>query len=240
MNDSSIERRFRAWINPLQFVSSVKPMPGTKVELPPIDSLLQFLGPPDDHATVEKAIDRYRVISKEKIRLFAAPAENRILRKLVWPLRHAKSSYMVGQWLGTIATCGMIAEITAIMLYDIWFTKRMEQGLKLSGKEAPSIPEFERFGQSARIATLREWDIIDDGVEMCFDLVLSKVTRYRQLWIHDGDTMPADAVEAYHASVVVVVQAIGQETEEGRVVLSEDMIAYLARSGMEPGSDPGT
>ncbi|MEN8150205.1 MAG: hypothetical protein ABFS86_10305 [Planctomycetota bacterium] len=236
MSDTEIERRFRAWINPLQFVSSVKPMPGTEAELPPVESVLKFMGPPDAPVSVEKAVGRYREISREKVRLFAAPAEDRILQKLVWPLRHAKCSYMFGHWMGAIAACGFVAEIAAIMLYDIWFTKRVEQGVKLSGKEAPSIPEFERMGQAERISTLREWDIIDDGVEMCFDLVHTKVTRYRQLWIHDGDTMPADTVEAYNAAVVVVVHAIGQETEEGRVILSEDLVAYLARSGMEPDS----
>ena len=238
MSDSEIDRRFRAWINPLQFVSSVKPMPGTAPELPPAESVLDFMSPLDDPISVEKAVERYRDISKEKIRLFAAPAEARILRKLVWPLRHAKGSYMMGNWLGTIATCDMVAEIAAIMLYDVWFTKRMELGAKLSGKEAPSIPEFERFSQEERIRTLREWDIIDDGVEICFDLIRSKKKRYRQLWIHDGQTMPADAVEAYHAAVVVVVRAIGQETEKGKIVLPEDLVHYLARSGMEPSDLP--
>jgi len=238
VSDQETDRRFRAWINPLQFVSSVKPMPGTTTQLPPVESVLDFLGPPDDHVSVEKAVRRYREISKEKLRLFAAPAEGRILRKLVWPLRHAKASYMMGNWLGTIATCDLVAEITAIMIYDVWFTKRLELGSKLSGKEAATVPEFERFSQADRIKALREWDIIDDGVEMCFDLVLSKRTRYRQLWIHDGQTMPADAVEAYHAAVVVVVNAIGQETEEGRVVLPEDLLNYLARSGMEPSDAP--
>jgi len=238
MSEQEIDRRFRAWINPLQFVSSVKPMPGTTSELPPVESVLDFLGPPDDKVTVRKAVDRYREISKEKIRLFAAPAEGRILRKLIWPLRHAKASYMMGNWLGTIATCDMVAEIVAVTMYDLWFTKRHELGLKTSGKEAPTIPEFERFPQTERISSLREWDIIDDGVEMCFDLILNKRTRYRQLWIHDGASMPADAVEAYHAAVVVVVHAIGQDTDEGRVVLPEDLVGYLARSGMEPSDMP--
>ena len=238
MSEQEVDRSFRAWINPLQFVSSVKPMPGTTSKLPPVDSVLNFLGPPDDKVSVQKAVDRYRDISKEKIRLFAAPAEGRILRKLIWPLRQAKASYMMGHWLGTIATCDMVAEIVAVMTYDVWFTKHLEVGLKASGKEPPTIPEFERFPQAERIRALREWEIIDDGVEMCFDLILNKRTRYRQLWIHDGETMPADAVEAYHASVVVVVHAIGQETNEGRLLLPRDLVNYLARSGMEPSDMP--
>jgi len=238
MSDQEVDRRFRSWINPLQFVSAVEPMPGTTAELPPVESILDFLGPPDDKVTVQKAVDRYREISKEKMRLFAAPAEGRVLRKLIWPLRHAKASYMMGNWLGTIATCDMIAEIVAVMAYDVWFTKRRELGTRTSGKEAPTIPEFERFPQAERIRALREWDIIDDGVEMCFDLILSKRTRYRQLWIHDGETMPADAVEAYHAAVVVVVNVIGQETKEGKLILPKDLVDYLARSGMEPSDMP--
>ena len=75
---------------------------------------------------MKSLIKRYKEISKEKVRFFAAPAEERILNKLVWPLRNAKASYMVGNYLGTIALCGMVSEMVAILLFDISDFKDIE------------------------------------------------------------------------------------------------------------------
>jgi hypothetical protein len=63
------------------------------------------LRPPDAHLT-------FHQISPEPVRLVAVPAEQRILDKLAWPLRHAKASYMVGNYLAVIALYGM-AEMVA-------------------------------------------------------------------------------------------------------------------------------
>jgi hypothetical protein len=229
LKDKQPVRRYRAWINPLQFVSSVEPMPGMESTLPPVESVLDFTSPPDDPMTAEKAVRRYREISREKARMIAAPAIGRVLRKLVWPLRAAKASYMCGNWFATIAICDMVAEVVATMLYDIWLMQRARSGSKVSGQEPPTIAEFEKTAPAEKVEILRTWDVIDDGLEICFDVVNGRRARHRELWVHDRDTMAGDAVEAYHAAVFLAVRVIGQETENGQVVLSEDLAAYLNR-----------
>jgi hypothetical protein len=65
----------------------------------------------------EALAGRYREIAPEPVQLFAVPAEERILDKLIWPLRHAKASFMLGNHVGTIALGGMVAEMVAMLLF---------------------------------------------------------------------------------------------------------------------------
>jgi hypothetical protein len=41
------------------------------------------------------------------------------LDRLVWPLRHAKASYMVGNYLAVIALTGMVAEMVALLQWEV-------------------------------------------------------------------------------------------------------------------------
>src|SRR5262245_12785048 len=104
-------------------------MPKVPVWLNPLDSpigdpataeqILDFMvtpGVPADPATVQS---RYQQITREQPPLVAPPLEDRILTQLIWPLRHAKASYIVGNYLGTIALTGIVAEMSAILLFEL-------------------------------------------------------------------------------------------------------------------------
>ena len=57
---------------------------------PTLEAILRFLCPPDEPVDIDNLLARYRQISTEPVRLFLAPAERRILDKLIWSLRNAK------------------------------------------------------------------------------------------------------------------------------------------------------
>ena len=121
MNESkkSEGKLFQVWINPLQLIDVDEPWSRfSEKELKPED-LIKFLCTPGIECDEKGLIQRYREISQEKKRLFAAPAEERILEKLVWPLRHAKASYMVGNYLGTISLSGMVSEMVAMLFFEM-------------------------------------------------------------------------------------------------------------------------
>src|SRR5262245_55458881 len=87
------------WLNPLD---SPIGDPATA------EQILDFMvtpGVPADPATVQS---RYQQITREQPPLVAPPLEDRILTQLIWPLRHAKASYIVGNYLGTIALTGIV------------------------------------------------------------------------------------------------------------------------------------
>ena len=110
-------RVFKAWINPLAFIEVEFPSAGEPASISP-DTILSFLCPPGTPDDAKSLVERYKRISTGP-KLFAAPAEPRILEKLVWPLRHAKASYVVGNNLSVVALCGMVAEMVAVLLWQL-------------------------------------------------------------------------------------------------------------------------
>src|SRR3972149_4477545 len=115
----SQERLIQAWINPLALLEVDEPWASIEDSGPSLEAIVAFLCPPGTPADIESLVRRYKQISTEPVRLSVAPAEQRILDKLVWPLRHAKASYMVGNYLAVIALCGMVADMVAILLWEL-------------------------------------------------------------------------------------------------------------------------
>jgi hypothetical protein len=112
-------RLMNAVINPSYFLDLDVPAPPGQGERPTLASVLGFLCPGDGGADLSLLSKRYNEISPEPVRLVAVPAEQRILDKLAWPLRHAKASYMVGNYLAVIALCGMVAEMVALLIWEV-------------------------------------------------------------------------------------------------------------------------
>jgi len=166
-------------------------------------------------------ISRYKTISVESIRLFAAPAENRILAKLVWPLRHAKACYMTGNYFGTMSLCGIIAGIIAILLFEI-------SDFTINGKVITGS-EFEKLGQLGRVAILKTYNLIDDQLKNNFDLIRTKRRRYLHIYSQDHDELSGDVVEVFKATVTIVAKIIGQDVRDGKIVLNPALVRYLEK-----------
>ncbi len=115
----SDDKLIEVYVNPLQFIEVDEPWASIETREVTPEAILNFICTPGIGSERDKLISRYKEISIEKQRLFAAPYEQRLLDKLIWPLRHAKAGYMVGNYLGTIALCGMVAEMVAILRFEI-------------------------------------------------------------------------------------------------------------------------
>ena len=99
MNDG---KRLKVFLKPLGFVAATDGPLGAETSEPTPESVLEFLCTPSVDSDVAALLRRCREISADPEPLFAAPADERILEKLVSPLLHAKGSYMLGNYLGTI------------------------------------------------------------------------------------------------------------------------------------------
>ena len=109
----------------------------------------------------DNLINRYRDISKEAKPLVVAPTEENLQSKLINPLKNALACYMTGNCLGTIALCGMVAEMSAILLFEIF-------ELKINGKILDETMQkqlfgstFEKLGQDKRTKILYDYNLID-------------------------------------------------------------------------------
>jgi hypothetical protein len=91
------------FVNPLAFLDI------DRNETIKAEHVLNFLCTPDSRRSVEDMVQLYKKVSVENLTLFAAPAQALLLERLIWPLRQAKGSFMLRNFLGTIALCGMVA-----------------------------------------------------------------------------------------------------------------------------------
>jgi hypothetical protein len=221
------------WINPLQFKELDEPWASMEKRDVTPESLLDFLCTPGIGSDIESLVSRYRQISVEKARLFAAPNEQRILDKLVWPLRHAKAGFMCGNYLGTIALCGMVGEMVALLIFQCSDLRINEIPISEEDQQVVFGRKFEKLGQERRVEILSGFGFIDDTVKNSFDTIRKTRNLYLHLWSQDHEQLPRDAVKCFEAATVLVVSTIGQKiAEDGRLILKPEILNYLNRYGI--------
>jgi hypothetical protein len=225
-------RVFDVFVNPIAFFEVDEPWAKQMAANLSLESVLGYACAPGLKSDLQSLVGRYREISKERKRLFAPPAEEHILSWLIWPLRHAKASYMFGNYLGTVALCGMVAEMATILRWEI-------ADITINGKSLDEDAEkelfgrtFEKLGQERRVDVLRAWGLINDELQTALNTVREKRRKYLHLYTCGHDQLAADAVAVFEAAVTVVVGVIGQDVRDGKIVLTPAMLRYLERIGV--------
>lgn len=228
-------------VNPLQCLAIDEPwasLPGAPpLTLEAVFECLCAEGIPRD---LKSVAERWRELSNENKRLFAPPAEPKVLAKLVWPLRQAKANYVLGNYLATISVCGAIGEMVAMLIWDIADDSAKEhQKMKRKGVV------FEHLGQKERVQDLARCKLIDEEARR--DLTLLRETRRKHLhaWSSDDATTQADAATMYRAALARVVAVVGPvNIREGIPEFDSRFLAYLAKKGLieiprvGPGAEP--
>ena len=103
------EKTFSAWVNPLQIIARDFPSNSNDVDWK--EEIIRFASHPSASQSTEDILQEYDDINQAGKYIFFAPSQDDILNKLIWPLKAAKASYMLGNYLATIALCGMVAEM---------------------------------------------------------------------------------------------------------------------------------
>jgi hypothetical protein len=230
VNESKMsdDRLIEVFVNPIQFTDVDKPWATLNQEVT-AQSVLDFICTPGVGSDIESILSRYKTISIERKRLLAAPNEQRILNKLIWPLRNAKAGYMCGNYLGVIALCGMVAEMVAIFLFEINIFQLNKRIMSDNDQKAVFGSNFEKLGQDRRINVLHTFGVIDDELRISFDTIRSIRRKYLHLWSQDHEKLPSDAVKCFEAAVLLVVSTIGQDLKDGKLLLNKGIIEYLEK-----------
>jgi hypothetical protein len=233
----SDDKTIKVFLNPLQLLEVDEPWAKFSELKPTLESIINFVCTPNIGSDLESIISRYKEISKEKPRLFAAPFEQRILDKLIWPLRHAKAGYMVGNYLGTIALCGMVAEMVAVLLFEISEFNLNKKPMTDKDQSYVFGSKFEKLSQDRRVQVLYAYGIIDDKLKTAFDLIRTTRRKYLHLWSKDHDQLPSDAIDTFNAAILIAVSAIGQNIKDGKLILNPSLVKYLKQKGTYKESD---
>ena len=133
---------------------------------------------------------RYREVSTKDQGLFLSLQESKLVENLFGPLRQAKTSYLIGNYVGTIGLCGMVAEKVAILIHAI--------NTPDEGKRA----RFERYGQARRVKTLKCRSLVSNDSVKAFDAIRAVRKRYLHYWTSTRDDWTAkEAVHIYEAAI---------------------------------------
>ncbi len=223
----------KVFLNPLTFVPAMEDYP----DGPPPELVLDFLCTPGLDSSIAALILRCNQISAEPESFFAAPADERILEKLVWPLLHAKGSYMLGNYLGTISLCGMVSEMLAILIFEMAQPNLNGQGMTERSQKDLFGTSFEKLGQQRRVSILHACNVIDDELKESFDRIRTTRRQYLHLWSKDYGNLSTDAVRCYRDALNVVTFVLGQTIRDGKLVLNAKLTQYLRAQGVLVTSD---
>ena len=162
----SSDGTLEAWMNALDF-PEVEWVRAEDTASTPAETILSFLCPPGTPNDVKSLVERYKRISTSRNRLFAAPAEPRILEELVWPLRNAKASYVLGNNLAVVALCGMVAEMVAVLLWRLAEPELNRRALTEEDETDLFGRRFDELSQQHRVRILRTYSIVPKDVRRC-------------------------------------------------------------------------
>jgi len=219
-----------AQINPLIFWGLDEPI------LNPIDldyeSFVKYACNPNLDVSIDELSKRYKQICSKEKRLSIVPNEKRIMNKMIWPLKYAKSNYIFGNYLGTISLCGLVTEMVAILIFEISDFAINKKPMDNKLQEKIWGRTFENLGQEKRINILHAFGTIDDDIKSKFNVVRSIRRRYLHLWSQDLNQLEPDAKNVYFNTVAIVEKVLGQNFKEGKYIINPKMIKYLKRTGV--------
>ena len=233
------EVELHGWVNPA-ILFSLEPLLEKGAGQPEAAAVLRDLCSPDADASLEAMARRCQEVAPPRNPLGIVPAEKNILTKLIWPLRNARSCYVMGNYLGTIALSGMVAEMVAVVLFDI--AEPSVEGRPLDAKHQVERfgCKFEKLGQKRRIEVLKQLGVLRGTIDKSFLKILSVRRRYLHFWSHDHGDVSADAAKACEAAVAVVVALMGIRFDHGKAILTPAMVKYLKKKGLyKPVEPPG-
>jgi len=192
-----------------------------------------FCVPPGAEADIDDMADRYREIHAAEASEgdFVFPNETTILERIVWPLRQAKACYIVENYLGTIALCGMILEMVAILMFEL--SRPTHNGEPLDEETQRRIfgATFEDLGQQRRVDILRAYGLIGEDQEREFRQAAGIRRGHLHRLSMASDYLAADARSMYRHALVIVETALGPEDASKPWTLRASLVQYLRGKG---------
>ena len=215
--------RIPVYINPLRLFEWDRE-PIAAANLPPDPSperLLQFLCPLGVDSAMPAFKQRYQELNDpQQPYLYFSIEEPGVVDNLFGPLRGALTSYVVGNHVGCIALCGLVAEKLAILRFAA------------NVVDEAQVARFEKADQWRRVKVLKEKGWIEPEMIHDFGTIRAARREYLHHWTQPGSRVGKDAREAYFAAVRLVLKGFGFSFADGALVIETRLIEYLRRHGV--------
>lgn len=238
MSDTTEDRSFKGWVRPLSLLSlRISPYEHLTEHVDPGQLLQDFCNDWTSQA-VERIRARFLRVDTPELDIFVVPAENMVLDKLVWPLRHAKIAFCRSDFLGCIAICGMVCEMATVFVYELVAEASDLSRLESEDREILSEGTYETLRQQERIKGLLRMRVIPQNLAENLD----KVRKIRREYLHflkkDYSAIEDDACQAYEATCLTVKTLVGIPLDDkGKFRIPSHLERYMrSKEVIEPSS----
>ena len=181
--------------------------------------LLNFLCSLRACSDMSTLYERYREIGGEEQSTPLFFEEPEIKENLYEPLRQAKTNYILGNYVGSIALCGIVGEKVAILIHTINTPDKIKR------------EDFEKQYQPIRIALLLESNLITEESAKDFHYIHQTRIPYWHHWNSPEEDTAGRAIQAYAAATRVVGNAMGIIFAEGIPNARPEFVKYLEDRG---------
>ena len=193
--------------------------PSAPNENPTPERLLTFLCTLDMPSDMSAFKKRYLEISKMDHDLLLSLEEPYLKENLFGPLRQAKTNYLIGNHVGSIALCGIVAEKLAILINVI------------SSPHETERKRFEKDDQATRVKKLKRAGHIDQRMAKDFGDIRAIRRSYLHEWNTPEEHTAKRAAQAYASATRLVLGAMKLKIVNGHVSLSPKLTKYLEAQG---------
>lgn len=179
----------------------------------------------------EEAVKRFAEVSPAELYLPVVPDEQRLVERLLKPLKSAKRLYCLGEFLGTIALSGLVGESLAMLVYRM-------HGISLAGRQIEKSQEQQLFGKNYdALEQVRRTDIlhclglINDVQKQSFSDLRGVRNKYLHLWEVDSSQLESDAKKCFLTALRLFKEISGVNIgKSGEFIIAPQLLAYI-RSG---------
>ena len=211
---------FRTYLNPLKLFPWEPEFQAPNLpENPDPEDVLNFLCPLDVPSDMSALRQRYIEVSEKDRDVFLTLEEAELKENLFGPLRQAKTNYVIGNYVGSIALCGIVAEKVAILIH------------KISVLDANKRKDFEEALQSKRVKYLKNEQLIEKQSVKDFGDIRASRKSVLHYWNAPEERISKQAVQAYACATRLVIAIMDVQIVNGNVELNAKLRKYLEDRG---------
>lgn len=227
-------------LRPFDFMAAEKDVcPDTR---PTADEIIEFCCHGKSFS-IERVVSRYHELHRGTL-LKGVPSVDFIDEKVIEPLQQAQSSYMMRNFLATIALCGVVGEMLTNLAWKVY-----KPFVRINGQEVTDQLEVGLFRsrledrtQAERMTILLNLNVIQQS---SFDK-FKRVMHVRNDYIHfmkvtsTVETQKKQAKELFQLVQELACEIIGQDfSQYGQLQLSQGMFDFLRRNDLVDFPIPG-
>jgi len=160
-------------------------------------------------ALSNEILERYVEATTEDSHTAIAPHTKEIFERLLKPLRSAKKCYCLGDYAATIALCGAVGEMLAILLWKINDVRLKGNPITEQNENGIFGSSFENLGQDKRLKILKTFGHITEAQHNNFDIIRKSRRPYLHLWTTDLKNEQADSLDVFKKSFQLFKEVTG-------------------------------